>query len=215
MFWILIVIAAVISGVSGFLMGRNGGDDKQIVNQLEEDLAKSREELKQYKTEVSSHFEQTATLVNDLTDHYRKVHQHLATGAQGLCQDQAAGLALQSSLQPQLTQENQPAASRENNEQPMAEGADATEISSTNKSSDSATDTELVTDTAAEGDTTPPSEPENVEAPKDWAPKNPDDEGTLSDSYGLKKKQEEAIEIPTQPDPGLHEDEPNKDKSAS
>ncbi len=41
--------------------------------------------------------------------------------------------------------------------------------------------------------------PEIIEPPRDYAPKSPDEEGTLSEKFGLKKEQEadEEEEIPT------------------
>ena len=44
----------------------------------------ARTELSSYKTSVNSHFDKTSELVNDLTQNYVKVYQHLAEGAQTL-----------------------------------------------------------------------------------------------------------------------------------
>lgn len=49
--------------------------------QLEESLKTSRQELDQYQREVAQHFADTAKLVNNLTQSYKDVHDHLAGGA--------------------------------------------------------------------------------------------------------------------------------------
>lgn len=189
--WIIAIVALAVGVLIGFLMGKSGSSDSQR-KVLEEELNGSRAEMDRYKEEVTTHFEHTAALVNELTEQYRKVHQHLATGAQNLCPDQKPGRSLQSSLQPKL--ENSPTEA----ESPAAK----------EKTTDDNTTQE--TQTAKTNTSSTQEEPEkDIEAPKDWAPKQPNDEGTLSDSYGLKKKVEDAPN-PPQPDPGLNEEEPEK-----
>lgn len=168
--WIIAVVALAVGVLIGYLMGKSGGNETRR-RILEDELKGSRAEMDRYKQEVTSHFEQTANLVNELTEQYRKVHQHLATGAQNLCPDQTPGRALQSSLQPKL----------EATPNTVTQPVKAKE----------------------EAEPTP-------EAPKDWAPKKPDDEGTLSDRYGLKKSTDSDLNKPPQPDPGLNDDETEK-----
>jgi len=183
--WIVAVVALAVGVLIGYLLGKSGGTEIKR-KRLEEELNGSRAEMDRYKQEVTSHFEQTAALVNELTDQYRKVHQHLATGAQNLCPDQQPGRSLQSSLQPKLE----------------ATRADDALDSSTQK----AADQQPPESNAKEADkqTSADAEPE---APRDWAPKKPNDQGTLSDGYGLKKEQEETPKTPPYPDPGLNDDE--------
>lgn len=169
--WIVAVVALAVGVLIGYLLGKSGGNEVKRKH-LEEELNSSKAEMDRYKQEVTSHFEQTAALVNELTDQYRKVHQHLATGAQSLCPDQQAGRSLQSSLQPKLE-----ASTHDEDEKSMPQEA-ATQSTQT-----------------------------SPEAPKDWAPKKPNDEGTLSDGYGLKKGEEVKPATPPNPDPGLNDDE--------
>lgn len=180
--WIIAVVALAVGVLIGFLMGRSGSGEPYRKT-LEAELRGSRAEMDRYKKEVTQHFEQTASLVNELTDQYRKVHQHLATGAQSLCPDQTAGRSLQSSLQPKLDKGIGGAM--------LAQEATGSTLPMTE------------TNQSAK----PSAEP--LEPPKDWAPKKPDDEGTLSDRYGLKKKPETSI-TPPLPDPGLHEEDNDK-----
>lgn len=178
--WIVAVVALAVGVLIGYLLGKSGGNEINR-KRLEEELNGSRVEMDRYKDEVTTHFEKTAALVNELTDQYRKVHQHLATGAQNLCPDQQAGRSLQSSLQPKL-------------EATHYEGR-----------LDSATQAEAVTQPSEIPDTaTDTSAPE---APRDWAPKKPNDKGTLSDGYGLKKGDEDTPKAPPYPDPDVNDDE--------
>ncbi|MCP8687916.1 YhcB family protein [Marinobacterium sedimentorum] len=100
--WIIGAVALAVGGLIGYLLGRSGSDAGQrqtLNNQLDE----AKAELATYKQEVTDHFEKTATLVNQLTNTYKDVHQHLASGAQTLCDDDAASLALNESMQAKLT----------------------------------------------------------------------------------------------------------------
>ncbi len=208
--WIIAIVALAVGVLIGFLMGKSGSSEAQRKT-LEAELNGSRAEMDRYKKEVTSHFEQTATLVNELTEQYRKVHQHLATGAQALCPDQAAGRSLQSSLQPKLEKVT-------SEESPDSTPGDLSqENQSESQKHETAESGQPVEKTNEVKPPEPEPEPEpdpelNIEPPKDWAPKKPDDEGTLSDRYGLKKNAEEAPK-PPQPDPGLHEEENDKNET--
>jgi uncharacterized membrane-anchored protein YhcB (DUF1043 family) len=184
--WIVAVVALAVGVLIGYLLGKSGGSEIKR-KRLEEELNGSRIEMDRYKEEVTTHFEKTAALVNELTDQYRKVHQHLATGAQNLCPDQQAGRSLQSSLQPKL--EANPV-----HDDTLESSTHKKTVTQPTKASETATDNQTADDAAPE-------------APRDWAPKKPNDQGTLSDSYGLKKGEEETPETPPYPDPGLNDDE--------
>lgn len=202
--WIIAIVALAVGVLIGFLMGKSGSSETQRKT-LEAELNGSRAEMDRYKKEVTSHFEQTASLVNELTEQYRKVHQHLATGAQALCPDQTAGRSLQSSLQPQLEKvADEETSAEESIDKKRPIESEENKKTETNQTVDDSTQAE---EAEAEAETE-----KNIEPPKDWAPKKPDDEGTLSDRYGLKKNPEEAPK-PPQPDPGLHEEENNKNET--
>ncbi len=100
--WIIGAVALAVGGLIGYLLGRSGSDAgqrKALSNQLDEAQA----ELATYKQDVTEHFEKTAELVNQLTNTYKDVHQHLASGAQSLCEGDTASLALKESMQAKLT----------------------------------------------------------------------------------------------------------------
>ena len=214
--WIIAIVALAVGVLIGFLMGKSGSSETQRKT-LEEELNGSRAEMDRYKKEVTTHFEQTASLVNELTEQYRKVHQHLATGAQNLCPDQAAGRSLQSSLQPKLensvsesTSEKSTHSDKITSETRPTEDV-KTEPKELNEKPSNADTEESKKDSEKESVTedNQGDREADIEPPKDWAPKKPDDPGTLSDSYGLSKKAED-IPNPPHPDPGLNEDEPEK-----
>lgn len=102
--WILALVGVAVGLVIGYLLGR-GGAGKQ---QLSQELDSTRAELESYKQEVTGHFETTAELVNGLTEQYRRVHQHLASGAQALCGDTQPAQSLAASLQPPEVQQEIP-----------------------------------------------------------------------------------------------------------
>lgn len=79
---------SLIAMVAGLLIGAMGyryfAPSKKHAEEVQSELDKAREELNQYKADVSQHFDRTAELVNDLAQNYVNVYQHLADGAQTL-----------------------------------------------------------------------------------------------------------------------------------
>ena len=55
---------------------------------LEGQLDEMQREFKEYQDKVGDHFTTTAHLINKLTDTYRDVHEHMANGAENLCEDE-------------------------------------------------------------------------------------------------------------------------------
>ncbi|MBQ0756334.1 MAG: YhcB family protein [Amphritea sp.] len=164
--WIIGIVALAAGALIGYLMGRSGDNSGQqkLVDQLNE----AQQELSVYKEEVNGHFEKTASLVNNLTESYREVHQHLAQGSESLCKGEHSPAQLDNDTQPKIA-----------------------ELTDSEQEEQIPTVTDEVT---AE-----PEEPEIIEPPRDYAPKSPDQEGTLSEKFGLKKEQQadEEEEIPT------------------
>jgi len=89
----------VIGGVAGMLFANLGKKPIEQRHDLEEHLAESQQQLKDYQQEVTAHFSKTAELVRELNQSYRDVHTHLAHGAQNL-----AGMNVQQAFA--LLQEN-------------------------------------------------------------------------------------------------------------
>lgn len=144
--WLISIISLLIGAVIGFLMGRSGNTSNRQA-ELAEQLDSTTKELENYKEEVNEHFEKTAALVNNLTNSYKEVHEHLATGAVDLCKAGTIDLALEPAMHAKIeNQDNEP-------EEPSEK-------------------TEEVT----------------ADIPRDYAPKSPEDEGTLSETFGLKEE---------------------------
>ncbi|MCH2557306.1 MAG: YhcB family protein [Alcanivorax sp.] len=65
----------------------------------------ARNALNHYRDQVDHHFLETADLVNELTQSYRAVHQHLSRGAHDLCSEtgrkKAAAKSLDAAYEPE------------------------------------------------------------------------------------------------------------------
>jgi uncharacterized membrane-anchored protein YhcB (DUF1043 family) len=70
----------------GLLLGRRTSIADQKHREVERKLDQVLQDKKAYEDEVVEHFSDTARLLNGLTESYRDVHNHLATGAANLCQ---------------------------------------------------------------------------------------------------------------------------------
>ena len=55
---------------------------------MQHKLESAEQELENYKNKVTEHFVQTSVLVNNMTDSYKAIHEHLSTGAGTLCDSQ-------------------------------------------------------------------------------------------------------------------------------
>ncbi len=111
--WVIAIAALIVGALLGFLFGRNGSNGSREAR-LAEELDRTQIELAKYRDEVNEHFSVTADLVNDLTNQYQKVHQHLASSASALCRDEKLVESLQRQAgieQQSKPTEPQPAAS--------------------------------------------------------------------------------------------------------
>ncbi len=81
--------ALLIAGiVIGLLLGRRQSPAAQKYREVERKLDQVLQDKKVYEDDVVEHFSETAKLLNNLTESYREVHNHLARGAANLCQGQ-------------------------------------------------------------------------------------------------------------------------------
>lgn len=82
-----------IAGLLGFLLGTTLGIIAAYIafsrngktRQLRAELNDLKERFTDYREQVTQHFMQTSSLVQEMTESYRAVYQHLASGAQYLC----------------------------------------------------------------------------------------------------------------------------------
>jgi len=70
----------VIGAVAVWMMSRRAAGPSHSVKAL-------REESEKFRDEVNDHFVETAELINQLTDSYKKVFDHLSDGAERLVDD--------------------------------------------------------------------------------------------------------------------------------
>ena len=83
--WMGAAIVFAIGGGTGFFISRQIKDKRTL--ELEEKLASARDELAGYRGDVNQHFLKTSLLLGKLTNNYREVYEHLAMGAQKLCNE--------------------------------------------------------------------------------------------------------------------------------
>jgi hypothetical protein len=137
-FFLWSVIGVIVMFGAGLLiglrLGRTRQDDatRREAEELKAALRQSQEESRQYQAHVTHHFTQTADLLQTLTADYRAVYEHLAAGAQTLCNGQVKALnpeALREHLLPAPSDEGtrveapapQPASSLSEGQPPLTE----------------------------------------------------------------------------------------------
>lgn len=134
----LSVTTFVVGCILGAVLTRTLSPQEKKSRSLESKLQDSENKLNQYQQEVTEHFATTAKLVNNLTQSYRDVHEHLSSDALKLANVDISRQLLKS-------------ASKEDDA--LLGGAEIKE--------------------------------DDFQPPKDWAPKTPGTEGTLSENFGL------------------------------
>ncbi len=82
--WQLGIIALLIGLAAGVLAQRLLSRSGRETEDLRQARDAAQQELAQYRESVNQHFDKTSELVNDLTQNYVRVYQHLAEGAQTL-----------------------------------------------------------------------------------------------------------------------------------
>ncbi|MDT8384288.1 MAG: DUF1043 family protein [Gammaproteobacteria bacterium] len=90
--WLGGVIVFAIGSGAGFFVARQLKDKR--TKELEQQLQATQSRLTEYQDEVNRHFLKSSLLFNKLTDNYREVYEHLATGAQKLCNEKPLTTAL-------------------------------------------------------------------------------------------------------------------------
>ncbi|MCH1492324.1 MAG: YhcB family protein [Luminiphilus sp.] len=70
---------------AGWLLGMRRKSKRDVILDLEARLERAIESRADYEAEVAEHFAKTAQLLNRMTQDYREVYSHLASGADTLC----------------------------------------------------------------------------------------------------------------------------------
>jgi len=84
--WLLYVLVFAIGVAAGYFLQFYRNSDNRV-RELENHLKSLQGKYESYQETVTTHFSQSAQLVNNLTNAYREVHEHLQTGANELCAD--------------------------------------------------------------------------------------------------------------------------------
>ncbi|WP_444995037.1 YhcB family protein [Aliikangiella sp. IMCC44359] len=85
---ILISIAIIVAAGAGFYFGKNFSNNAQEKNRIESELKEKQQELDAFRNKVTSHFEKTANLFNQVSDSYQSLYDHIATSSNQLCSTQ-------------------------------------------------------------------------------------------------------------------------------
>lgn len=94
MTWIIVASSLLAGVVIGLLIGGRLSANPNRVRELEAEVREAKDAERRYRDNVSDHFSMTADLVHHMTESYREVYEHLASGAQDLCPDEVAGKLL-------------------------------------------------------------------------------------------------------------------------
>lgn len=94
MFWLIGIGCLALGVIIGALSANRLSGTPTRIKELESQVKSLEERHDQYKDDVSDHFNVTADLVQQMTQSYRDVYQHLATGAQDLCTSEVANKLL-------------------------------------------------------------------------------------------------------------------------
>lgn len=95
MIWLTGIVCLAIGVAAGLLVARRlDSSSPGKVEELEARILELQRSHDDYREHVSDHFSMTADLVQQMTESYRDVYQHLARGAQDLCNEEIASKLL-------------------------------------------------------------------------------------------------------------------------
>lgn len=94
MIWLVAVGCLAVGVVIGVVFASRMNTSPSRVQELENQIRHLKESHVEYRDNVSDHFSMTAELVQHMTESYKEVYQHLATGAQDLCPSEVASKLL-------------------------------------------------------------------------------------------------------------------------
>ena len=94
MTWLIGIGALAVGVVIGLVVASRLNASPTRIRELENQIRELKDNHADYRDSVSNHFSMTAELVQHMTESYRDVYQHLASGAQDLCPSEVAGKLL-------------------------------------------------------------------------------------------------------------------------
>jgi uncharacterized membrane-anchored protein YhcB (DUF1043 family) len=96
--WLNALAIFAVGVVSGALLLYLLLPARRQYGRLMRERDEARKALNDYRRQVDHHFVRTAELVNQMTESYRQVHEHLSSGARDLCSEAGRRLASDASL---------------------------------------------------------------------------------------------------------------------
>lgn len=84
------LIAVIIGVIAGVVFSQRKTFSVGAQREMEKHLAELQQQQQNYQQEVTEHFTQTAALLDQLSESYRDVHNHLARGAHKLAGNDAS-----------------------------------------------------------------------------------------------------------------------------
>lgn len=97
MIWLAAIGGLAVGVVIGVVFASRLNTNPSRVRELENQIRDLKDNSNNYRDSVSDHFSMTAELVQHMTESYKEVYQHLATGAQELCSQEVASKLLPAS----------------------------------------------------------------------------------------------------------------------
>jgi len=97
MIWLAAIGGLAVGVVIGVVFASHLNTNPSRVRELENQIRDLKDNSNNYRDSVSDHFSMTAELVQHMTESYKEVYQHLATGAQELCSQEVASKLLPAS----------------------------------------------------------------------------------------------------------------------
>lgn len=85
--WLVGSLSFLCGGIFGAILYYIFVGSKYRSGKLAEQLDELQSEFIDYKEKVVDHFSSTAHLINKMTETYKDVHDHMASSAESLCQD--------------------------------------------------------------------------------------------------------------------------------
>ena len=89
-FWVLGLLCFLLGTVIGCILTYSITARNNRTHQLQIELNELTDDFRGYRDQVTHHFMRTSELVQEMTQSYRTVYEHLASGAQRLCGDNPA-----------------------------------------------------------------------------------------------------------------------------
>lgn len=80
-FWLFVFVVMCVGGILGFAFFSLRYRNSERIRRLQEELQAKTEELESYRGDVGEHFLKTAELVDNLTQSYKSVYDHLEGSA--------------------------------------------------------------------------------------------------------------------------------------